>query len=262
MKDQYMSKRHLLTLALTSIVSVTAYAAPFADAVVSYNPGSGFTSGYTDASVALGEPSRVNPFFDPTDPFNPPYGQNQIVSVGTSGSLVVKFDAPVQNHPKNRFGIDFMIFGNSGFIITNEFDFNTFQWVGTPATDGSLFAANSGVTAVSVSKDGTNFYQLNPAIAPTVDGLYPTDGNGNFQIPVDPTLTASDFAGLTLDDMRLFYLGSGGGTGYDISWALDGNGNRVSLDTIKYIRVDVISGKSEIDAFSAVMVPKGASKKK
>src|SRR5262249_50776205 len=52
------------------------------------------------------------------------------------------------------------------------------------------------------------------------------------------------------------YNGSGGGTGYDISWAQDGGGQSVFLPSISFIRVDVLSGKSEIDAIAAVPEPK------
>ena len=56
----------------------------------------------------------------------------------------------------------------------------------------------------------------------------------------------------TLDDIRDLYDGSGGGASYDISWAVDARGRRIWLPMVRYIRIDVISGKAEIDAFSAV----------
>ena len=55
--------------------------------------------------------------------------------------------------------------------------------------------------------------------------------------------------------IRSLYNGSGGGTGYDISWAQDGGGQSVFLPSISFVRVDVLSGKSEIDAISAVPEP-------
>jgi hypothetical protein len=59
----------------------------------------------------------------------------------------------------------------------------------------------------------------------------------------------------SLEGIRALYNGSAGGTGFDLAWAVDGDGNAVSLDSVSFIRVDVLSGRSEIDGFSAVMVP-------
>src|SRR5262249_34751679 len=173
------------------------------------------------------------------------------------GSVTLKFSRPVLNHPKNNFGIDFIIFGNAGFIITNAFDPVTFEYIGTPATDGSLFGNNPGLSRGSVSQDGVTFYQLNPTNAPPVDGLLPTDGLGDFHAAADPTLNASDFAGLTLEQIHALYHGSAGGTGYDISWAVDAEGNPVILGAVNYIRVEVLSGKAELDGVAAVFVPHG-----
>src|SRR5438552_14815664 len=116
-----MSKVGLSALALASLfVSLTARA-QYAGSVVSYVPGIGFSPGFTNPAAALGEPSRSTPgdFGGPVDPFDPPYLPGQLVSMGAGGSLTVKFSRPVLNHPQNRFGIDFVIFGNAGFYITN-----------------------------------------------------------------------------------------------------------------------------------------------
>jgi hypothetical protein len=236
----------------TALPATQIQAAPFADAVISYDPGVGYATRFTNVKSVLGEPSRINPFGDPTDPFDPPYGTNQILSLGEGGSLTVQFHAPILNHPNNLFGLDFIIFGNSGFIITNDFDITTHDWVGTPATDGSLFGHNPGRTRVSVSRDGQTFYELAPARAPIVDLLFPTDGSGNFNRPLDPTLTQADFAGLTLDQIRALYNGSAGGAAFDISWARDSQGTPVFLPEISFVRVEVLSGKSEIDGFATV----------
>jgi hypothetical protein len=256
-----MKKIQLFALAFASfVVTSQAGITGFADSIVSYDPGIGASSRFTNAAVVLGEPSTINPYTEPTDVFDPPYGTDQILSIGTGGSLTVKFKTPILNHPQNRFGIDFMIYGNSGFIITNDFDFDTFNWVGTPATDGSTFGQNDGVTRVSVSRDGEIFYVLNPTLAPTVDGLYPTEGSGDFHTPVDPTLTAADFSGQTAEGIQALYAGSAGGAGYDISWAQDANGNPVKLEGIRYIRIEVLSGKSEVDGFSFVFIPRGQNR--
>src|SRR5438105_1400027 len=154
----------LLTLA-GILVSFTLRA-QYASAIISYDPGIGFSPGFTNPAAALGEPSRSTPgdFGGPVDPFDPPYLPGQLVSMGAGGSLTVKFSRPVLNHPQNRFGIDFIIFGNSFFVITNAFDPITFEWIGTPATDGSIFGSAPGAIRVSVSRDGVIFYQLNAAL--------------------------------------------------------------------------------------------------
>lgn len=254
-----MLRIQLSVLALaSSLLSFTAQA-QYADTVVSYFPGAGFSPGFTNPAAALGEPSRSTPgtFGGPVDPFDPPYLASQLVSIGAGGSLTVKFARPVINHPRNRFGIDFIIFGNSGFIITNAFDPNTFDWIGTPATDGSLFGNNSGASHVLVSRDGVVFYKLNPTVAPPVDGLLPTDGMGEFDVPADPSLTQADFAGLTLEGIRALYYGSAGGAGFDISSAQDAQGLAVMLPEINYVRVEILSGKAEVDGFAAVFAPPG-----
>lgn len=242
-------------LAFASIVlSSPILAANFAESIVRYESGSGFATefgsgaGYTNALAALGEPSRVTPgqFGGPVDPFSPPFLRDQLVSVGAGGSLTVRFAAPVPNDPTHPFGLDFLIFGNAGFVITNG------NFSGGGITDGALFSANAGATRVWVSADNTNYFLLNPSRAPGVDGYYPTDGTGDFSLPVNPKFGAAHFSGRDLSNLRALYDGSGGGTGFDIGWAQDAAGKPVTLDRIQFVRVEVISGASEIDAFSAV----------
>lgn len=246
-----MKKLSIVLLACAGFVVPTIAAENFASRVISYNPGTGIDSRFTNTSAVLGEPSRVNPFTEAVDPFNPPYGTNQVVSIGEGGSLVVQMEHPIFRTPRKPFGLDFIIFGNSGFIITNEFDLTTFNWIGEPATDGSMFGANDGNTLVSVSADGVRFYPLAPRNGPVVDTLFPTDATGGFDLPVNPELAAADFAGATLANMRELYAGSGGGAGFDISRS-HVQGAPVRLPFVHFIRVEVVSGKAEIDAFSAV----------
>ncbi len=239
------------------MLSAASLAADFATSVVSYNPGIGFATdfstgeGYTNALVALGEPSRVTPglFGGPVDPFNPPYLKEQVVSIGVGGSLTLGFGTPIRNLPGNPFGIDFIIFGNAGFVITNG-DFS-----GGGITDGSLFSANEGTTRVSVSADNVNWFTLDPAKAPVMDTLSPTDGLGDFGKPVNPSFKGSDFAGLDLGGIRGRYAGSGGGTGYDLSWSIDDSGNPADALAANFVRIEVLTGRAEIDGVSTVPEP-------
>ena len=198
----------LSVLALASVLVVPSSFAQFADAVIAYVPGAGVSASYTNPATALGEPSRVTPgvFGGPVDPFDSAYLGSQLASVGAGGSLTLQFNAPIANDPAHPFGLDFIIFGNADFTITN----------------GNY--SGGGSTRVSVSADGVNFSTLNPALAPTVDNLFPTDGAGNFSLPVNPALTATHFAGLGLAGIAARYAGSGGGAGYDLAWAQDTNG--------------------------------------
>lgn len=239
-----MSKLRWFVLAVSSLFVVpTTHASGFADAVVAYDPGSGFASGFTNASTVLGAPTVS------ANPFSPAFRNTQLLSLGAGGNLTIQFSAPIANDRGHPYGIDFLIFGNAGFIITNG-DFS-----GGGITDGSIFGNNPGSTRVSVSQDNVTYYPLNPLLAPVVDGLFPTDGSGNFELPVNPLLTGSDFAGQGLSGIHWLYNGSAGGIGFDISWAQDKQGSSAGLSDISFIRVEVLGGKSEIDAFAAVPEP-------
>jgi hypothetical protein len=247
-----------LSVMVSLFSAATLHAAGFAHEVISYNPGIGFAKeftsglGYTNSAAVLGEPSRITPgmFGGPVDPFNPPYLREQIVSMGVGGSLTVRFDRPIFNNPSNPFGVDFIIFGNAGFVITNG------NFSGGGITDGSLFGANLGSTRVSVSQDNSTFFELNPSLTPTLDGLFPTDGFGNFSVPVNPKLSPASLAGSDLARLRTLYGGSGGGTGFDIDWARLANGQPARLESISAIRVEALSGVAEIDGFSNVSEPR------
>lgn len=244
LKDQHM-KKHRSALALASaFVTFTSFG-QFADTVIAYNPGSGFAAGFTNATAALGGPSSGSSITT----FAPAFQKGQIVSIGAGGSLTLHLSVPIVDAASNPFGTDFLIFGNSGFAITNG------NYSGGGITDGSLFGNNTGSTRVEVSTDGANWFTLNPALAPTADALFPTDGSGNPQLPVNPNLTGAAFAGLGLSGIQSSYQGSAGGTGFDLAWAQDANGNSASLPSAQFVRIDVLSGKSEIDAVSVVPEP-------
>jgi hypothetical protein len=252
-----MLKFRFIGLAAVFLLAGQTRAAEFAQSVFAYEPGTGFATdfgsgaGYTNVLAAFGEPSRATPgsFGGPVDPFSPPYLKDQLLSVGAGGSVTFAFGTPILDHPSNPFGIDFIVFGNSGFAITNG------DFTGGGITDGSLFGANSGSTRVFISPDNNTWYLLDPAKAPTVDGFFPTDGEGDFSRPVDPSLNRESFAGRGLVGIRELYAGSGGGTGFDLNWALDGQGQRSNISSAKYVRIEVLSGASEIDGIAIVPEP-------
>jgi hypothetical protein len=217
--------------------------AQFASGVISYNPGSGFSPNYTNTSAALGAPASGTGI----TPFAPPFSTSQILSIGAGGSLTMQFNTPILNNPANPYGIDMMIFGNSFFVVTSG--------SGSSAiTSGAIFTSTVS-TRVEVSADGSSWFTLDSALAPNVGTLFPTDGTGNPFTPVNPALTSADFNGLNLSGIRSLYGGSAGGTGFDLSWARDGDGNSVGLQSASFLRIDVLSGRTQIDAISVVPEP-------
>lgn len=244
----------------TLVLAQSLAHAQYATAVVQYTAGTGYATefgtglGYTQTGSVLGEPSRSTPgeFGGPVDPFSAPYLREQLLSVGSGGSLTVALSA--RNDPANPYGLDFQIFGGSFFVISNG------DYSGGGITDGTIYGSHLGETRLSVSADGINFYVLDPHRAPSPDGLFPTRGSGDFQIPVNPALNAADFAGASLSDIALKYQLSGGGTGYDIGWAQKTDGTSASLSNIEFVRVEVLSGRSDLDGFAAVRaVPEPAA---
>src|SRR5260221_8775076 len=108
-----MKKVRLFVLAVASLFVVSTTHAGFADAVIEYNLGTGFASGFTNASAVLGAPTVS------ANPFSPAFRNTQLLSIGAGGTLTVQFSTPIVNDPGHPYGLDFLIFGNSGFVITN-----------------------------------------------------------------------------------------------------------------------------------------------
>ena len=231
-----------LAFASLFVLSAVSVCAQFASSVIDYNSGTGFAAGYTNTSAALGAPASGSS----VTPFGPPFAKSQLVSIGANGSLTLRFDSPIINNPSNPFGLDFLIFGNTFFAITNG------NYFGGGITSGAIGGNNSGATRIEVSADGVNWFTLNPTLAPTADNIFPTDVLGDPHVPVNPALTGSSFGGLGLTGIRALYNGSAGGTGYDLAWAQDTNGNFVNLPIVRFVRVNVLANKSEIDAVAAM----------
>lgn len=228
-------------------VSHTTHA-QYATTIIDYQPGTDPDPGYDNPANALGEPTRYTGkllgFPGAVTPFNPAFDADELVSIGFGGSLTVAFDQPVTNDPLNPYGIDLLVFANTGFI---DVDFPN-------GIVGGLFGADAGTIEVSADGDTWLTIQDTPA-----DGLFPTLGyldlatpyetdpgtvESEFTRPVDPTF---DPDGATWADILDAYDGSGGGIGIDIG--------AVGLDAITYVRItndtdDALS--PDIDAFADV----------
>ena len=245
----------IIELVLAALLGASeARATQFATEVVSYKSGVGFATdwstgaGYINKDAIVGPPARETPgeWGGPITPLSPPYLLDQILSIGVGGEVTLKFGKPIRDESINPFGLDFLVFGCAGFTITNG-DFG-----GGGITDGTLFDQAAGETRVSVSADGDAWFVLDPKRAPAFDAYHPTDGSGDFGVPVNPALAKGDFAAGGLAKFTELYDGSGGGTGYDIGWAIDDGGNHVALGQVQFVRLEVLFGKAEVDAVSDV----------
>lgn len=230
---------------------------PFATEVVEYRAGTGIDPSYTNADAALGSPARVNgsSFGDPTavTPFNSPFENFDVVSIGRGGWLTVKFDHDVRNDAGNPYGIDLLIFGNAfistfgsgGFFdeggdIEVSQDGNVWTTVTGYGPNGAGQSADAGFPTVGFT-DITD-----PFSSPAGD--VPTD----FTRPVDPNFNPF---GKSLAEVVAGYDGSGGGLGIDIG--------AFGLDAIRYVRVSsslTATDTPDIDGFSDVAaIPAPAS---
>ncbi|MCH8822721.1 MAG: hypothetical protein IH984_04355 [Planctomycetes bacterium] len=244
----------ICAFALSLAESPAAFALPggneaFANQVIEYDQGDNAAKGYTDPLVALFSPERFTGegiFPGVVSPFNPPFGLDEIVSIGVGGHLTVSFENPITDDPANPFGIDLLIFGNAGFIDANY----------PNGIVAGLFGGDGGI--VEVSANGVDWFEIKSVVA---DGIFPTNGyldSGpydqdpgsiltNFSLPVDPAITLGDLMGLNSSELKDIYAGSGGGVGIDLA--------DVGLDSISFVRVYVPIDASlnvEIDAFSDV----------
>jgi hypothetical protein len=236
-------KYSVLALAGLFVMSTTAHA-QFADSVLSYNPGTGFAAGFTNASAALGSPALGSS----VTPYAPPFSKTQLVSIGAGGEITLQMDSPILNTPADPFGISFIIFANSFFVVNGGSGQSA-------TTSGSVFFHQNSAL-IQVSQDDVNWYTLNPALAPVPGEWFPTYGGGNPVLPMDPSLmNSTDFAGLTLAQVESLYNGSAGGTGYSLAWAQDSGGNSVDLASADYVRIEVQSGVLDMDAVSVVPEP-------
>jgi hypothetical protein len=223
-------------LALMPIVFTSRAEAQHAAAVVSYDAGVTPATGFTTASAAIGEPERLTGegvFPGVVSPFNPPFLNTEIVSVGESGHLMLRLS---HYAIPQAAGPEIGVFENIGLV---DIDFPNGQ-AGAPAgTFGPLDSA-----LVDVSADGANWVSLGSV---TFD--VPTNGYTDLVNPFSSTAGGmpsdfqqpflgglSSFSGLRYSDaagpdMLELLAGAGGGTWLDIS----GTG----LAQVGYIRFSI-----------------------
>jgi len=247
---------------LVAAIASSANASVFATSVLSYDAGSNAVAGYNDASTALGSAERFTGegiFPSGVTPFNPAWGTDELVSVGSGGHLSLGFNTAITNNASHTFGVDLIVFSNAGFADTTWTDADPNN-DGTGFTGASPFIFGAGGDAtIQVSEDGIQWFTATT----TTLNLFPTLGYSDFvdatpfspgtietdfTQALDPSLTAGDFANMSFTDLRDFYNGSGGGIGIDIA--------STGLDSASFVRFVNNSGEAfEIDAVAAVPAP-------
>ena len=233
----------------------------FAVQVVS-SSGVDTASPYNNPSAILGRPTlKFVDIYDGggtnrTSIVNDPYwrapdGSDVITEITNGGQITVMMGRKVYHDPNNPYGIDLVVFGNSFFSASG-----TSGGV-SDSTDLDTAQLGSGIyghsTTVSVSPDGTNWYTFSNTASLFPDNAYRwddanhswTDEQLNPTKPLNPSVYATDFAGKTVAYGLDQFIGSAGGTGYDLQES--------GFPWIQYVRVEPGSNTyTVIDAIAAV----------
>jgi hypothetical protein len=237
--------------ALVSLLGASASPAcaesPFATTVVGYVPGIGAAAGYTNPTVALGQPERfTGDGFAPqaVTPFQPAFLSNEIVSIGMGGSLTLAFDHDVQDDPRNPYGVDLLVFGNA-FCPDQAPPLGVIG--GFLSEGGTIAVSSDGVrwtTVPGLAADGPfptlGYLDVTPYA--TAPGTLPTD----FTRPVNPALGPA-MIGMDWPTLIAAYDGSGGGVGIDLA--------ALGLASIRFVRITgptMFGISPEIDAIADV----------
>jgi hypothetical protein len=208
--------------ALVPVLIGSKVHAQYGAAVLSYDEGATPATGFTTPSAATGQPERFTGegvFLGIVSPFNPPFGANEIVSVGEGGHIVLRLS---HYAIPQAAGPEIGVFENVGLVDVN---YPNGQAGSPAATFGPLDSAN-----VDVSTDGTQWVSLGNKTfdAPTngytdlTDPYWSKPGGvpSDFQKPFLGGLSSFDglrYSDDSFPDIREMLAGSGGGTWLDIS---------------------------------------------
>lgn len=259
-------------IGLLLIVTTLHAQNPWAVSVETYVEGSAPASGgYTDPTAALGRPTVLT-YADYTElepstvvvPVYPPWEPDEIVSIGEGGKLILEMGKPITNHPRNPYGVDFLVFGNAllsggGLYDQTKNDPRTYTLSSSPSLESKW-------GEVAVSADGENWFYF-PS-EQRVGRLMPTLGkiwtgtewgaDADPTIPPDPTLTLANLADMNLADLCIRYRGGAGGTGFNLDDLIVPDGITLP-DAFHYVKIFVqddgdslTNRRTEIDAVTVV----------
>jgi hypothetical protein len=287
---KYQSVNLALALLLGLLICGNAKATDWwASEVVSYSclGQGGSNNPYADPLATLGKPSTwMNSSGAPNDPdpcavmmVCPAWnvglnGEKLITSImpavrgNPAGHITVKFATPVYDDPDNWYGKDFIVYGNSFFVLGGSYVYSASNM------ENMIFSAYGGDAMfiepmpVSVSQDGVTWYTFTNG--PYADDYAPTHAFAwdwvenhwlknnagvevelDFTRPVDPIWQPGDYGYKSCAQAIDMYKGSGGGTAFDLADLPDlPEDSTIGLKWFQYVRIDGTGG--EIDAFSRV----------
>ena len=150
------------------------------------------------------------------------------------GYVVIAFDHDVLDDPDNPFGVDFIVFGNSGCTKSTTTGMTALDDPATCRLTASGFPEESVVEVAQNANGpwyGSDRWRTSDGFAPTLGHVYdPANADTNLYsgnlwwgvptdptYPVDPRVSFSDCVGLTLAQLCQRYNGSAGGAGYDLA---------------------------------------------
>jgi hypothetical protein len=217
---------------------------------------------YNDPTAMLGRPTLTFiDYFgtgeaDRTKIIEPPYwtapnGSNVIAEILDGGEVTLKLGRKVFDDPNNPYGVDLIVFGNSFFSASGITDFVSDETDLNTATLGSGYYGHP--VTVSVSQDGQTWFSFTNEAAPFPDNAYRWDEPNAFWTaeqmnptkPLNPSITGSTLAGLSVAAGLDQFAGASGGTGYDLKAS--------GLPWIQYVRLQPPPGSyAVIDAVAAV----------
>jgi hypothetical protein len=227
-----------------------------------YDPFGGFGGGVTNPRVKLVE-AAFNIAADTNGLMTP----NLITTLNGGSHIIARFDQPVRDDPAKPYGVDFLVFGNAFYsanVLVNEStDMNTALLTGGPFSEPIKVSVSPGYTgrAGENPDDPNTWLWYRYDTGPYGDSDFPTHAYKwnrtttnwteevmDFTKPVNPSLKELlAGGGMSVADAIDLYVGSGGGTGFDLQAS--------GFPWIQYVKVEGIDpdfSGGEIDAFSIV----------
>ncbi|HKS36374.1 MAG TPA: hypothetical protein VJW76_04230 [Verrucomicrobiae bacterium] len=227
-----------------------------------YDPFGGFGGGVTNPRVKL-----VEAAFNIAPDTNGLITPHLITTLNAGSHIIARFDQPVRDDAINPYGVDFLVFGNAFYsadvLVTESTDLNKALLTGGPFSEPIKVSVSPGYTGqADEDPDDPNtwpWYRYDAG--PYGDSDFPThawkwnrattnwsEEVMDFTKPVNPALKEVLAAGgMSLADAIDLYVGSGGGTGFDLKPS--------GFPWIQYVKVEGIDpdfSGGEIDAFSIV----------